>query len=253
MPAALIVGHPGHELRLFRWLELTHPVVFILTDGSGNTGRSRVPASLQVLSATGCTPGSIMGEFTDADVYAAILKGDVDRMAGTTVQLAAELIALRVSSLISDAVEFYNPTHDLCSVVANLAVKLANRFDHRIGRYDYGVTDDLAEGNVLHLTAEELDRKMSMAMSMEALRRDVSELIARLGVRSMQREVLRPLVPAEEMVAPTAKPYYELRGEAQVAAGLYEGVLRYEDHFVPFVRSLVAEIEARGPALLGSR
>lgn len=28
--AILLIGHPGHELRLHRWLELVRPMVFVL-------------------------------------------------------------------------------------------------------------------------------------------------------------------------------------------------------------------------------
>jgi hypothetical protein len=31
--AALVVAHPGHELRVFHWLRLARPCVFVLTDG----------------------------------------------------------------------------------------------------------------------------------------------------------------------------------------------------------------------------
>ncbi|CAN7202316.1 hypothetical protein LJR219_000551 [Phenylobacterium sp. LjRoot219] len=42
---ALAVAHPGHELRLAKWVELTRPTVFILTSGSrSGDDRSRVDA-----------------------------------------------------------------------------------------------------------------------------------------------------------------------------------------------------------------
>src|SRR5207253_5484219 len=31
--AALVIAHPGHELRVYHWLRLARPSVFILTDG----------------------------------------------------------------------------------------------------------------------------------------------------------------------------------------------------------------------------
>ena len=39
---ALVVAHPGHELRVYGWLALRKPDVYILTDGSGHTGNSRL-------------------------------------------------------------------------------------------------------------------------------------------------------------------------------------------------------------------
>src|SRR5262249_34481437 len=42
-------AHPGHEVRLHGWLEMVRPEVFILTDGSGATGQSRLNATTTLL------------------------------------------------------------------------------------------------------------------------------------------------------------------------------------------------------------
>src|SRR5437762_4051364 len=109
LPAALVVAHPGHELRLFRWLELDHPTVFVLTDGSGRSGHSRVSSTLNVLEATGCSAGSIMGRFNDREIYRAILENDVSLIAAATTELVEALIAGEFCTVVADALEFYNP------------------------------------------------------------------------------------------------------------------------------------------------
>src|SRR5438067_2403514 len=113
-PAALVVAHPGHELRLFRWLELERPTVFVLTDGSGRSGRSRVESTRAVLAATGCEAGSILGRFTDREIYRAILERDVAGVAAATIELANALVSGGFRTAVADAMELYNPAHDLC-------------------------------------------------------------------------------------------------------------------------------------------
>src|SRR5262245_32746620 len=76
--AALIIAHPGHELRVHRWLEVARPLVCVLTDGSGHTDCSRLASTTAVLERTGCTPGPVYGRLTDRSLYKAILGGDVD-------------------------------------------------------------------------------------------------------------------------------------------------------------------------------
>src|SRR3954452_6829734 len=71
--ALLIVGHPGHELRVYGWLAATRPIVHVLTDGSGREGKSRIASTTAVLDAVGATPGSIYGRMSDAVIYRAIL------------------------------------------------------------------------------------------------------------------------------------------------------------------------------------
>ena len=58
-PAALVVAHPGHELRVHHWLERTAPVVCVLTDGSGANGRSRIGSTLGLLRLAGADAGPI--------------------------------------------------------------------------------------------------------------------------------------------------------------------------------------------------
>jgi len=51
--STLVIAHPGHELRVCHWLELAQPTVFILTDGSGRSGKSRLGSTTKVLEQAG--------------------------------------------------------------------------------------------------------------------------------------------------------------------------------------------------------
>ena len=74
-PAALVVAHPGHELRVHGWLEKARPQVFVLTDGSGPTGSSRLRSTTRVLDRAGATAGCIYGRLADRVFYQALLAG----------------------------------------------------------------------------------------------------------------------------------------------------------------------------------
>src|SRR5258706_14950239 len=75
--AALVVAHPGHELRVHRWLERTRPVVFVLTDGSGNHGVSRLDSTTALLGQAGATAGPIYCRLSDREQYRAMLGVDL--------------------------------------------------------------------------------------------------------------------------------------------------------------------------------
>ena len=85
--AALVIAHPGHELRVHGWLEQARPEVFVLTDGSGHTGRSRLASTSRLLARAGARPGCIYARLTDRDLYATLLDGQLD----VFVRLAVEL------------------------------------------------------------------------------------------------------------------------------------------------------------------
>jgi hypothetical protein len=246
-PAVLVVAHPGHELRLHHWLESARPRVFVITDGSGS-GRARIASTLETLAATGCAAGAIMGAFTDREIYRLILNGDVDPIVSMTVDLADELIEHDVGSVVADSFEFYNPTHDLCSVVASLAKKAAQLATGRtIARYAYAVTEaPSGDGETLLLDDAALARKIAAADRCESLKAEVESLLARIGVDALRREVLTPA--GAETPKPATKPFYETHGENRVAAGHYMTVIRYEQHFRPFVEKLAAAVQATGVA-----
>src|SRR6476469_10620577 len=87
----LFIAHPGHELCVHGWLEIARPTVFVLTDGSGRSGRSRIKATTNVLSQAGAEPGSIYGRLTDAAVYRAILNHDFELFLAIAGEFAESL------------------------------------------------------------------------------------------------------------------------------------------------------------------
>jgi hypothetical protein len=139
--ALLVVAHPGHELRLFGWLCSARPDVLVLTDGSGHSGRSRIEATRNILRMTGARAGPVFGEFTDRQLYVALLQADAAPFAGLTEAVAAVLRTGRYRTVIADPLEGYNPTHDLCRVIVNTAVRCVSCTSGTLIRnYEYALT-----------------------------------------------------------------------------------------------------------------
>src|SRR5215471_6691458 len=79
---ALVVAHPGHELRVFGWLSRNKPRVYVMTDGSAQGGSHRIRSSARLLEAVGSEADRVFGEITDADMYRAILERDISVFEG---------------------------------------------------------------------------------------------------------------------------------------------------------------------------
>jgi hypothetical protein len=92
--AALVVAHPGHELRVHGWLEQARPLVFVLTDGSGGSGVPRLGSTARLIDRAGAERGSIFGRVPDRDLYAAILDHDHALFAGLASELAVRRLQL---------------------------------------------------------------------------------------------------------------------------------------------------------------
>src|SRR5262245_66403039 len=80
--SALLVAHPGHELLLHGWLHAERPRVFVLTDGSGRDGASRLDATSRLLEQASAACGAVYGRYPDRVVYEALLDGDTALFVG---------------------------------------------------------------------------------------------------------------------------------------------------------------------------
>jgi hypothetical protein len=245
--AALVVAHPGHELRVHHWIERARPVVFVLTDGSGHTGCSRLDSTTAVLEPAGATPGSIYGRLSDRDVYRAILGGDSDLFISLADELAQALDDAGVDSVAGDAVEGFNPGHDVCRLVLNAALLRLEAAGRRLRNFEFPLegapqecpSEDRAEAIFLELDGDALRRKLAAARAYPELAGEVERTFALHGWEPFRVECLRPVRYGLEIGGRFEQPpYYETYGEKQVAAGYYREVLRFRDHMAPLAASL---------------
>ncbi len=247
--AALVIAHPGHELRVHHWLELAKPTVWVLTNGSGHGDRGRVASSASVVTRAGGEPGAVFGAFTDREAYRLLLQGETGPWIEVVESLARTLLDERIDYVLADAVEGFNPIHDLCRVVADGAVAIAERNGATIARYGFTLEAPpdavlpglLREAVVIELDDEAVERKIAAARGYPEMAAEVERALAAYGTAAFRREHLRQTDPAAKPDGFfEAAPYYEEHGERQVELGFYDRVLRFREHFLP-----VAEAVAR--------
>jgi hypothetical protein len=274
----LFIAHPGHELCVHGWLEAARPRVFVLTDGSGRSGRSRIDSTTKVLRRAGAEPGSIYGRFTDRDIYRAVLDKDFRPMLETAGEFAEALVREGAEAVAGDAAEGFNPAHDVCRMMINAAAEMAGRVcGRRIVNRDFllvGRQDDCPQGlreraTWLRLDRSAFERKLEAARAFPELKGEIDsalegellalrqypELAAELpfkqtatGSEAYRIECLRP---ADGLLAggdfDEQPPFYERFGELRVAAGHYERAVRYREHILPFAGALRDYVEKWRP------
>ena len=245
--AALVSAHPGHELRVYGWLEKTRPVVFILTDGSGSSGPSRLHRTTSILSQVGAKPGGIFGRFTDAAIYTAILQGDFDVFYRLVDELCSQLSLQDIGYVLGDASEGYNPAHDLCRLILDAAVRRSRLLWNRcIANFDFpliGPPDGGDPSKLDHAIRVELDeagfqRKITAARNYSELKNEIEGAIEQNGLSLLRNEYLLPVSQSRHDYVFNEPPFYERHGEKQVAAGVYPQVLRYREHMRPIAVAL---------------
>lgn len=237
----LLAAHPGHELLLHAWLSRTRAAVHVLTDGSGHEGAPRIARTAELLAESGARAGSIFGRFTDRQAYAMILKGDAALFLSLVAELAAAIEVQRPDVVVSDAVEGYNPVHDLCRIIAGAAIAMSGV---SAKHYEYAVVGHPSEG--AEGIGIDLD-DAAFAAKMEQLRRyapqlpDAAELLARYGADAYRREVLFPVADWRALGA-GEPPLYERLGEERVAAHRYDQVIRRDRHIAPLRDAVCAAL-----------
>jgi AcrR family transcriptional regulator len=257
MRAALIVAHPGHELRVHHWVELARPLALVLTDGSGRTANSRLGSTTRVLGRAGARIGPVYGRFTDAAIYEAMLERRHDVFLALLEEITGCLIAERIDYVASDALEGYNSSHELCGVVVGAACALVERRAGRFVRhFEFPLTGpcDACPADLrplaIHVRLDEaaVARKRAAAVGYPELQREVEDALERDGSAALDAEWLRPAsVRAASTIAAMTTPYYETYGEAQVAAGHYRKVIRRREHLLPVAEALWTRVTESDP------
>lgn len=246
--AALIIAHPGHELRIHHWLERARPLVFVLTDGSGNTKSSRIDSTTEIVKKAGALIGSVYGRFSDKQIYAGILTQNVGMFSAIADEIAEILNREGVEYVVGDAVEGVNPTHDLCRLIANSALmRLKKTTQAWPENFEFPVEgppndcppEDLPKAIQLNLSDEAFQRKVDAVRGYAELAVDVDRILASNARDAFRFECLRPVDYDLEVGHRFQHPcIYEVYGAKQVAAGYYKDVIRFRDHMAPLARAL---------------
>jgi hypothetical protein len=244
---ALLVGHPGHELRVLGWLAENRPRVYILTDGSGQAGPSRLAATSRLLDRLGSRRGQVFGLFSDAEIYRAILDQEIGIFRSIVDQLARSLVEHGIDFVAADAAEGFNPTHDICRQLANAAVSKARMLTGRaIANYEFCLTEwdlkstETHDDRCWHLRLEDrlLRLKLNAAREYAELRDEVEQAIGLKGEEYFRIECLRKVTQPFLEHQQGYRPYYEELGEQRVAAGKYRSAIRYQSHMLPILRAI---------------
>lgn len=243
----VFVGHPGHELKILGWLADKRPQVHVLTDGSGATGCSRLPASSALLNRMGARVGEVFGLLADADIYQAILEQKTTLFCSIVDQLATSLADHGTDFVAADAAEGFNPTHDICRQIANAAIYRAETMTGRtIANYEFLLTEWDLTGPVTHdarcwhlrLGDGTLRLKLDAAKDYAELREEVEQAIAMKGEEYFRIECLRKVTSPFLESRRGYKPYYEQMGEQRVATGKYSSAIQYQSHMSPLLSSI---------------
>jgi hypothetical protein len=235
----VVVAHPGHELRVLDFIARTSPLVAVLTDGSGSTGRSRLASTTALLDEVGARPAPVFGRFTDRNAYDHLMRGDSSPFLVAAVDLSEAICAHRITAIATDAAEGYNPVHDVCRVLTEAAAGLSRSVAPELFEFDLvGHPDSEDQGIRLRLDEGPFARKLDAIQRYTELAGEAQAAFDAYGVDAFRTEFLRPAQPTR-LGGVSEVPYYERVGDERVRQGRYASVLRYGEHVRPVMAALL--------------
>jgi len=247
----LIIGHPGHELRAFKFIKDHKPDVVIITDGSGSQHSSRIANSIKILDSLGSRCINSFNPFTDKEIYDFILNENIPAIEKIRDIILNEVLAQGYDLLIGDALEGFNPTHDLCRYIINSVVKKANleNRDHAIKNISYKLdsvssikSNLISDESVFNffLSEKEFNEKYTAALNYPELEFELDKAIQLYGKDAFMNEEYE-VVEDIEMISNWSAPcpFYENYGKEKVRDGVYQQSIEFEKHMKPIAMALI--------------
>jgi len=195
----------------------------------------------------------VFGAISDAAMYRALLEKNTPLLLDILSRIAASLVEHGIDFVAGDASEGFNPTHDICRVLINGAVALAERTSGRaISNYEFCLTEweqdcqELHDDRCMHLRLEDelLRKKLDAAEEYAELRDEVRQAIGQRGTEHFHIECLREVCAPFAQNHDSGKPYYETWGEQRVVQGEYASVIRLKEHMLPIMEAVRDRVAA---------
>lgn len=247
-----IFSHPNHEIAVFGHVQRLRPHVLYLTDGGGS---QRVAESRLGLERLGLGDQATFLDHPERSLYDALLARDVAFWRRLASQVAEVIDRVQPDCVAADAVEFYNPVHDMTLPVAEAAVAMSGArpalyevpliFEKRdAAATSYAVQTAIeAGGAAIELTPDEWAQKIGSWREIYGeLRAQLGAVVDALDERSLAREVLHPARPALRQPAREERLRYEERGRLLQARGEVADVITHRGHMEPVVQALLGRL-----------
>ena len=255
----VVLSHPNHEAAIFGIVQRLRPKLVVLTDGGGDP---RPAESRQALDRIGLLDRASFLDFRESDFYRALLDHDLDYFRSVIGRLRIELEEFGPKQVICDAVEFYNPVHDLTLPIVRAALGAAppaqifeapliyqiagqnagNSESYELQRFPPSRRDGQIE---FRLSMDEHAAKLAARDQVYgSLRKQIGTLLDRTSADHFATEVIGPA--ANGLLEPNSDQSlrYDWRAKLLLARGQIKRAITRAGHYVPLVAAMLAEADA---------
>lgn len=244
----MIFSHPNHELGLYGFEQRVRPRFVFLTDGSTE---KRIGESKAALDAIGLLDNARYLLYPEVSIYERLLDGDVAYFEEIVERVRDVIDEVEPDQVFCDAVEFYNPTHDISLPVTRAA--LAGRPEVEVFEVPLAYQPANGAGTVMQrvmpsrrdeaisirLTPEETAAKLRARDEIyTVLRADLGETICGIAEDQLAVEEMRPADRGMKTLPEECRLRYDERGLLLLARGEVDRALNWNDHYRPVAERL---------------
>jgi hypothetical protein len=246
---AVVFSHPNHELAIYGLVQRLRPYLLFLTDGGGE---ARVEQTRRGLESIGLADRATFLGYPEQSFYDALLVHDLELLGEVRARVAEWLTRIRPDHVLCDAVEFYNPVHDLTLPIVRtaLSTEAAGLYEvpliyQKPGAAEAYEVQRLPPGE--HARAIQLTlRPTEVAAKQQARESIYVDLRAQLGNvltglpidRLAEEQIATARISDVAPVSADRVLRYEWRGALLRQQQRIASVIRWADHYVPVVRRL---------------
>lgn len=177
------------------------------------------------------------GQRSDREWYAAILAGDIPAFVQTADAIAAAALRMHAPLVASDAVDGYNPLHDLCQAIAGaVAARIARDSQAPKLLVSPATANAMGARSIAWKLDDEAARRKQLAISANTpLAEEVARLLAEAPDALYTEQLLVPTFDWPE----NWTPEWEAFGRKRVKEGRFAAPITYSDHVLPIAKALL--------------
>ena len=245
----VVFSHPNHELAIYGFMQRVRPWSVYLTDGGGN---ERVEQTRRGLARIGLIEKATFLNHSEASFYQALVDCDSGFFKRVADQVGDAIAAVSPEYVLCDAVEFYNPVHDLSLPIVRSAIKRSSAvsaYEIPLVYQKPGISESYQVQRMpqsrqtdclsLDLSDEELEKKREARDQVYTILRDDMGPLLTSGFSNFARtEVVAasdwslPVPSAERILR------YEWRAELLRSQGVVQTPIMYGKNYLATVEGL---------------
>ncbi len=245
-----VFSHPNHEIAIFCLLQRLKPRLIYLTDGGGE---KRIEQTRQGLKSIDLLDQAQFLGYSEKSLYEALLDRDLTFYKKIVSDVRGILKATTSRQIFCDAIEFYNPVHDMSLPIVRAAVRDMSDTEIFEVPLVYQKLEHLESYELQKMPPSRRGSQIEFPLSEEehAAKASTWERIYTTLVRQMGSLICR--LPSTEVIAPACSTLpqpgmenvlrYEWRAQLLMDRGEIDRKITYAGHYLPMATSLMKPID----------